>query len=89
MVSHSFLSSQTEKNRIIIKDETNIIPEQRRKVRMKGMVLAIFLGFSGIITKYRLAPKSLHPAIFKFHSSILVTLAMSFLVVGGHVLIDD
>jgi len=56
---------------------------------MKGMVLAIFLGFSGIITKYRLAPKSLHPAIFKFHSSILVTLAMSFLVVGGHVLIDD
>ncbi|MDH4265393.1 MAG: hypothetical protein OEW45_07120 [Deltaproteobacteria bacterium] len=54
-----------------------------------GMVLAIFLGFSGIITKYRLAPKSLHPVIFKFHASILVTLAMSFLVVGGHVLIDD
>jgi hypothetical protein len=37
MVSHSFLPSQTEKNRIIIKDETNIIPEQRRKVRMKMM----------------------------------------------------
>jgi hypothetical protein len=54
-----------------------------------GMVLAILLGFSGIITKYRLAPKSLHPAIFKFHSSFLVTLAMSFLVVGGHPLMDD
>jgi hypothetical protein len=54
-----------------------------------GMVLVILLGFSGIITKYRLAPKSLHPALFKFHSSILVTLAMSFLVVGGHVFMDD
>ena len=54
-----------------------------------GMVLAVFLGFSGILIKYRLAPRSLHPAILKFHASILVTLAMSFLVVGGHILIDD
>ena len=54
-----------------------------------GVVLAIFLGFLGILIKYRLAPRSLHPAILKFHASILVTLAMSFLVVGGHVLIDD
>jgi hypothetical protein len=54
-----------------------------------GLVLAIFLGFSGVIIKYRFAPNSFHPAIFKFHASILVTLAMSFLVVGGHLLMDD
>ncbi len=54
-----------------------------------GTVLAIFLGFSGILIKYGLAPRSLHPAIYKFHASILATLAMSFLVVGGHALIED
>ena len=54
-----------------------------------GMVLAVFLGFSGIMIKYRLAPQLLHRGLFKFHTSLLMPLAVLALVVGGHVLIDD
>jgi hypothetical protein len=54
-----------------------------------GMGLSIFLVFSGIMIKYRLAPQLLHRGLFKFHTSLFMSLAAIALVVSGHVLIDD
>jgi hypothetical protein len=54
-----------------------------------GMGLSIFSVFSGIMIKYRLAPQLLHRGLFKFHTSLFMSLAAIALVVSGHVLIDD
>jgi hypothetical protein len=54
-----------------------------------GMLLTIFLVFSGIMVKYRFAPQLLHRGLFKFHTSLFMSLAAIALVVSGHVLIDD
>ena len=54
-----------------------------------GMVLAVFLGFSGIMIKYRLVPQLFHRGLFKLHTSLFMPLAVLALIVSGHVLIDD
>ena len=54
-----------------------------------GMVLAVFLGFSGIMIKYRLVPQLFHRGLFKLHTNLIMPLAVLALIVGGHVLIDD
>jgi hypothetical protein len=54
-----------------------------------GMGLSILLVFSGIMVKYRFAPQLLHRGLFRFHTSLFMSLAAIALVVSGHVLIDD
>jgi len=54
-----------------------------------GMVLAIFLGFSGIMIKYRLLPQLLHRGLFNLHTSLFMAFAALILLMVGHLFIDD
>jgi hypothetical protein len=54
-----------------------------------GMVLAIFLGFSGIMIKHRLLPQLLHRGLFYLHASLFMAFTALTLLVAGHAFIDD
>ena len=54
-----------------------------------GLILTIFLCFSGIIIKYRLLPQLLHRGIFNLHTSLFISLAALILLAAGHAFIED